>query len=234
MSESKKQLAEELFLELRKRLIRVVLFMVFGFGIGVLYYKQVVRIVLGMYDLRGINIVMTHSYQVFDLVFWVGIAMAIVFAFPISLFELYRFFRPALRGKERILIKRVIPMAIVLFVVGFALGVRMTQFIFSISSQASLDLGLGNILDISRAVGQIISMGLLTGLVFEIPIIFSVIIQFGLITRKELASKRKIVYAVLLILAVIGPSTDALSLVLIFLPLVFLFELALLLNRDKL
>jgi len=71
------------------------------------------------------------------------------------------------------------------------------------------------------------------GIVFELPIVLTILLRLGIIQRNSLTSKRRYVYAALVIFDVLLPPTDILSLSLIFLPLAMLFEGTLLFNQEK-
>ena len=231
MADKENILPATVFLELRRRLIPVLLSFVVGFGVGIIFYKQILLFLLSLFDLKGINIVMTSSYQMFDLAFNVGIVLGLVILLPVFIYEFYFFVKPALRIKERKLFNKIIPFSMFLFVAGFWFGIKMTQYIFSFFSQTTADFHLGNYLDVSKMISQVLAMGLLTGWVFQIPLVISALMRMGIVKKEFLVEKRKIVWVILLIIAVLLPSTDVLSLVMITVPLVLLFELTLLLNK---
>jgi sec-independent protein translocase protein TatC len=219
------------FLELRHRLLVPIIVFFLGLTFGIIFNRQILLFILSLFNLSGINVVLTSSYQVFELAFNVGITVGLFVFFPVFLYEIYGFTKPAMRKKERNLVKKIIPLSLTLFFIGFALGVKMTQYIFTLLSQTSSDFNVGNYLDISSVISQVLIMGLLTGVVFQIPLIFTALIKMKIVTRQALAKRRKIVWAALIIIAMLLPSTDILSLILLALPLLLLFEFTLLLNR---
>jgi sec-independent protein translocase protein TatC len=70
------------------------------------------------------------------------------------------------------------------------------------------------------------------GVVFEMPIILTILMRMKIVKRSYLVKKRRWVYAATIIFALLMPPTDILSLTLLTVPLWFLFEIALLLNKD--
>ena len=74
-------------------------------------------------------------------------------------------------------------------------------------------------------------MSFTMGLVFELPIVLTILIRFHVLTVSVLSHQRRYVYAALLIFGVVLPPTDILSLIMIVCPLFLLFECTLLLNR---
>lgn len=231
MAKNDNLLPSEVFLELRRRLIPVLLSFVIGFTLGIVFYRPILLLLLSLFDLSGINVVLTSSYQVFDLAINVGIVSGFMMLLPVLVYEFYSFVKPALKAREKRMINILIPISFLLFTIGFASGIKMTQFIFSFFSKMTTDFNVSNFLDMSKIVSQILAMGLLTGLVFQIPLIFSALIRLGLVKKQYLIKKRKFFWAILLVIAVLLPSTDIFSLIAITIPLVLLFELAILLNR---
>jgi sec-independent protein translocase protein TatC len=106
----------------------------------------------------------------------------------------------------------------------------VNQLIITVFSKFSSTFSVSNIWDIQRFFSQVIMTAILTGFIFQMPLVLSGMIRFKLISRKYLVSKRPYVYAVLLIIAVLLPPTDILSLIILMVPLVLLFEVALLIN----
>ena len=231
MSEKETILPSTVFLELRKRLLAPLIVFFIGFSFGILFNRQILLFILSLFDLKGINVVMTSSYQIFDIAFNVGITTGIFLFIPVFLYELYMFTKPAMKNKERRLVRKIIPFSLLLFTIGFGLGVKMTQYVFTFFSDTTSQYHIGNYLDVSKVISQVLIMGLLTGIVFQIPLIFTVLIKMKIVTREMLVKRRKIFWGILIIVAMLLPSTDLLSLVLVTVPLLILFELTLLLNR---
>ncbi len=107
----------------------------------------------------------------------------------------------------------------------------MSQYVFGFFVSSSSDINIGNFMEVSKVLNQTLSMSLLTGTIFQIPLILTALIKLKILKREVLIRQRKIVWITLLVLAIIMPTTDTLSLMLTFIPLVLLFEFTLLLNR---
>ena len=105
------------------------------------------------------------------------------------------------------------------------------KYVVAIFYQKSLELHIGNILDIELLLTKIVLTGLALGLAFQFPILMSILIHLKVITIKVLSRQRPIAYAVSLMFVMLLPPTDIMSDILLVVPLVFLFELTLLLNR---
>jgi hypothetical protein len=116
-------------------------------------------------------------------------------------------------------------------VMGFGFGIVVMRMVVTMFYQKSVELQIGNILDISLLLSQIMMTSTLMGAAFQFPIVLTVLIRLKVVTYHQIESKRIIAYIASLIFAILLPPTDLLSMFLLFLPLALLFELTLILNR---
>lgn len=217
--------------EIQKKLITLlIIILVSGIG-GFFYYQKILTFFLRLFNLKGITIVLSSPYQFIDLAVNTGIATGVVISFPVLLYYILGFLKPALAPKEFKLISRLIPVALVLFIIGFGFGAWVMQFVINLYSQTALDFNVSNIWDISRFFSQTIIMGVCLGLLFELPVVVTLLIELRVVKKQVIAKNRRFVYAAIVILAAILPPNDVISLSILTIVPLFLFELALLLNK---
>jgi sec-independent protein translocase protein TatC len=217
--------------EIQKKLL-ILTGIVFGSGIfGFIYYQKILSTILGFFSFKGITMVLTSPYQFFDLAINTGLATGVVVAVPLFIYFILSFLKPALAPKEYRQILNMVPFAFILFVIGFGFGIYVMQFVISIFSETASSFNVGNIWDISQFFSQTIIMGVCLGLIFELPVIISVLIRLNLISKATIAKNRKVVYAAIIIMAAFLPPNDIISLSILTIAPLFLFELALLLNQ---
>ena len=231
-SDTSNQYLPELY-KLRKRLMSVIIVFLVGLVIGFIFNQQLLMFAIKVFNFSGVNIVFTSPGQLLELAFYTALLTGGLLALPVLGYQSFMYVKPALKEKEYRLLKSFVPLSIVLFVVGAAFGVWINQLIITVSSKLSSNFHVSNIWDIQRFFSQVIMTAVLTGLIFQMPLVLSGLIRFKLMSRKYLASKRPYVYAVLLIIAVLLPTTDVLSLILLTMPLILLFEVALLININQ-
>jgi len=217
--------------EIQKKLIILLVVILVSGVTGFLYYQKILTFVLGIFNLEGITIVLSSPYQFIDLAVNTGIATGVVISFPLLIYYLLGFLKPALAPKEFKLISRLVPLALILFIVGFGFGAWVMQFVIDIYSQTALDFNVSNIWDISRFFSQTIIMGLCLALMFELPIIITLLIRLKLVKKDTIAKNRRFVYAGIVLMAALLPPNDVISLSILTVVPLFLFELALLLNK---
>ncbi len=155
----------------------------------------------------------------------------IVLAFPVILYQLWRFIRPGLRKKER-------QAGLVILTLGLALFVGGAVFSFQIVMPIALKFLSG--LNASQTISPMVSIEsyisfMITtmvtfGLVFELPIVTISLTRIGLLDPKLLRKQRKyIVLAIFIVAALITPP-DVTSQVLVAFPMMLLFEISLFLS----
>lgn len=197
---------------------------------GFVYYQKILNFILKSFNLKGITIVLTNPYQFFDLAVNTGLTVGVCVALPLLIFFALTFLKPALKHHEFSLLLRLTPISLILFVAGFIFGAWIMQFVVSIYSQTTVDFNVSNFWDIGHFFAQILILGLCMGLVFQLPVVITILLRLGVIKKTILASKRKFVYAGILVFAAILPPNDIISLSILTLVPLFLFEVALLLN----
>ncbi len=218
-------------LEIRKRLLFVMALFVTAAIVGFLHYERIVRWSLHFFNLQGLNVVFTSPFQFFTLAVNSGIFAGLVVIFPLLLYQLLSFLRPALKPREFKIVAAGLPISILLFIGGFAFGVTVMKYVVTIFYQKSVELQIGNILDIELLLSKIIMTGSLMGVAFQFPIVMSVLMHFHIVKYKAFAAQRPLAYLLALTFVMFLPPTDLMSDALLVLPLVILFELTLLLNR---
>ena len=160
----------------------------------------------------------------------VGFFFAIILTSPLLLYHLYQFLRPGLLPRERKIFFALIPIAALLFVIGFAYGFATMYCALDAVALVNISVGVINLWDMSLFMSQMILTSTLLGLLFEFPIVISFLIQLHVTSVEFLRAKRR--HAIVIIFLFVGllPPTDALSLVLMSAPLVAIYELTILFN----
>lgn len=165
----------------------------------------------------------------FSMQMWGSIVAGLVVGFPYLLWELWRFVKPALRQKEITAARGFIFYASVLFLMGvaFAYWIVTPMAVYFLGNyQIDPEHPIGeNIFSMDSYISVITTLILLMGLVFELPIIMYFLGRFGIVSASFLRKYRKHAIVVILIVsAVITPTTDVFTQSLVAFPLWILFE----------
>jgi sec-independent protein translocase protein TatC len=152
-----------------------------------------------------------------------------VIVFPLIIFQILSFLRPALKRKEFQTVASFIPLAILLFGAGFSFGILIMRWQIQIFLTRATSLEIGNILDISRILSTVLLTAVLMGIGFQFPIILYLLMKLGVVQSTHLNKWRKWVYLGSFIFAIMLPPDSLIADFLLTLPLVILFELTLVL-----
>lgn len=152
----------------------------------------------------------------------------LLLASPYILYELFRFVSPGLYQNERRYAVWIVGAAYVMFLVGtlvnyfvvFPLTVR-----FLGTYQVSPDVA--NMLTIQSYVDTLLGMSLVMGVVFELPVVCALLGRIGLINAQLMAGyRRHAIVAILVVAAIITPTTDVFTLFVVALPIYLLYEVS--------
>jgi len=153
-------------------------------------------------------------------------------AFPYIFWEFWRFIKPALKDKELKNTRFIIFWVSFFFFTGAAFGYFLLGP-FTFNFLGSFTLGTKGVLEtrptLTDYLDNLTNLILGCGIAFELPVLAFILTKIGLITPTYLRKIRK--YAVVVILlaaAIITPSPDWMSQLIVFLPLFALYELSIL------
>lgn len=235
MEELKKNIEKYLpFLEdLRHRLyIGVILFVIF-FLSGFLSTGIILKKLLNFVHIDQVVIATSSPFQFIEVAMDIGSFIAIMASVPYIIYSFYVFALPALTRRERTRLLKSIPSSIGLFIVGFIYGFFILNYSLESLATINIRLGIANFWNISQFLSQMLITSALLGLVFELPLLLSLLIKLGIISPQTLKDNRRIAYFMLFALTSLLPPTDGISLVAMTLPLVLLYEVTILLNNNK-
>lgn len=161
---------------------------------------------------------------------WIAFLSGIILGFPFVLWELWKFIRPALKDKELGPVKVFVVIASVLFLVGVCFGYFLLfpmsyNFLVSYQVSSSGIVQTNNTFD--DYVSLISTMTLVSGIIFEMPVLVYFLTRMTLLTPAFMRNYRKHAMIVILIAAaIITPSPDVTSQMVVALPMYFLYEIS--------
>ena len=162
----------------------------------------------------------------------VGMVIALLIEFPLILYHILRFVVPALKPGERRWLLMTIPVSLFLFALGVSFSIlvlRMSLWMLSLLAASS---GVENYWSLSQLISIIVSVALFFGLLFQMPLVLLFLGKVGIVRRETLTRSRKLSYFIIFIFAaVITPTVDPVTMLVVALPMVLLFEISILLMR---
>jgi sec-independent protein translocase protein TatC len=211
--------------ELRKRLIRSVIAVVVGIAVSFPLVHYIFDILKSRAE--NLNLVFIQVTEMFGTYIKVALYCGIALALPYLVYQLVMFLSPALRDKEKKYVYLSLPAVFILF----ASGVCFAYFIFLPPALKFL-LTFGSdiaqpMITVSSYVSIIVKLLFSVGLVFEIPLVITLLAKIGIVSPQKLAKGRKwAILAAFILGAAITPTMDPVNQTLIAAPIIVLYELS--------
>jgi sec-independent protein translocase protein TatC len=163
---------------------------------------------------------------------WVAFIAGLVVSFPYIVWELWRFIKPALTSKERTYARGIVFYTSLLFLMGVLFGYYIiTPMTVNFLGSYQVSAEVKNTITLDSFISTVTTMTLITGVVFELPIVVYFLSKIGLLTPKFMRTyRRHAIVVILVIAAVITPTSDATTLVMVAMPLYVLYEISILVS----
>ena len=156
-----------------------------------------------------------------------AVYLGLLGASPYILYELFRFASPALYENERKYSVQVVVIVYLLFIV----GVLMSYYVlfpisFRFLGTYSVAERVHSTITLDSYVTTFVSLTLVMGLVFQLPVIAFALAKLGFISSDMLAQYRKHAALIIMIVAAIITPPDLMTLILVAIPLYLLYEVS--------
>lgn len=160
----------------------------------------------------------------------IAVTLGIVVAAPVILSQIWLFIMPALFPHERKILVRYVPIALGLFVLGLFFGFFV---VYPVALRFFLGIGqdMAGAISVADHFTFFVSMVLPPGLAFQVPVVLHVMGRLGLMNPLLLQRRRRHVIFWSVVLAAMLTPSDGISLFLLAVPLIVLFEIGLMLAR---
>lgn len=161
----------------------------------------------------------------------VAVAAGLIVASPVVLFQFWRFVSAGLEKSERRAAMACLPFSLVLFLGGASFGFFIVvpwalRFLIEFAGP-----DLTPMLSVSKYLSFVAMLVLIFGGAFELPVGIVLLTKLGIVTPRSLARNRKYaVLAVFVAAAVLTPTPDAFTQVLMAVPLYLLYEVSVLVS----
>ncbi|MES2518820.1 MAG: twin-arginine translocase subunit TatC [Bacteroidota bacterium] len=157
-----------------------------------------------------------------------SIMVGLLFSFPYFFWEIWRFVKPGLKLKEVKAARGAVFWVSLLFFTGVAFGYFVVSpMAINFLASFKLDDSIQNQFDINDYISLLSTMTLACGITFQLPMVAYVLSMVGILTPKFMRDYRRHALVVILIIAaIITPSPDMISQLLVTLPLLGLYEIS--------
>lgn len=215
--------------ELRVRLIRSLWAVLVVAAVAYAYSEQLfdyLRLPAQKYLPSG-GLVFTHPTDKFMAHLKIAVFSGLGLSCPVWLYQLWAFVAPGLYQKEKKYATLFILSGSLLMLLGISFcyfAVLPPAFEFLFNFGGSVDKPM---ITITEYLGFVVQMTLMFGVAFQLPLILVLLGISGIVTSQFLRKQRRIAYFLLGILsAVLTPTPDALSMFMMLIPMIILFEIA--------
>lgn len=241
---------------LRAAIVKIALVTV-GFGMVAFFFKEQLFLVVlapksdgfityrlfnriaawsgGLSESFSVQLINTGLAQQFIIHMKTALCAGVLCASPYILYQLFRFVSPALYENERRYVTRVVGGGYVMF----GLGVLISYFLifpltFRFLGTYQVSDDVDNLITLDSYISTLVMTRLAMGLVFEIPMLSWLFAKLGFLSDGFMRRYRKhAVVIILVVAAIITPTSDVFTLSLVALPMWILYEVSIWIVRQS-
>lgn len=233
--------------ELRSRIIKMLLAVVAMSVIAFLLKEPLFRMVLApsnggfvTYRILGvpdfsIHLINTGLTEQFMVHMRTSLYMGLLAASPYIIYELFCFVAPGLYAHERRYAMSLVGSSYVMFILGTLLNYFLV-FPLTVRFLGTYQVSpnVTNMLTLQSYIDTLISMSFLMGVLFELPVVCWLMGRMGIINSRMMSTyRRHAIVAILVLAAIVTPTTDVFTLFVVALPIWMLYELSVLIVKTS-
>jgi sec-independent protein translocase protein TatC len=222
--------------ELRDRLIRAVIAVGIAFAVLALYPGP-----SGLYDLlaqplvahlpQGTKLIATNVISPILVPLKITLMSAFLLALPVVLYQVWAFVAPGLYSHEKKMVLPLVVSSTLLFVIGVAFCYFMVIPGMSRFIQAFAPTSITAAPDIEQYFGFVLTLFLVFGIAFEVPIAVIVLVRIGVVSIAQLKQWRGYFIVGAFVISAIVTPPDVISQLALAIPMCLLYELGIVAAR---
>lgn len=162
------------------------------------------------------------------------VMVGIILGIPYLLFELWLFIKPALHENERKSASGFVAFASILFFLGILFGYYMIcPLSINFLTNFTVSPEIQNTFTIDSYLSSVMTLTLGSGVIFQLPVIIYILSKLGVMTPAFMrASRRYSTVLILIVAAVVTPTADPYTMMIVALPLFLLYELSIYISAN--
>ncbi len=223
--------------ELRSRIIKSILIVIGLFFINWFFKARILDIVKKPHSITMKNLGLSQSLQVLSYQegFYAYIKLCLItsvfMAYPLILYQIWKFVEAGLFKKERRYVKTFAPISYVAFITGVLFGYYFLipyglQFLIKI-----LGGGIQPMITMSQYISLVTLLTLALGIVFQLPLVMLFIAKIGMLKAEDFIKWRLYAILIIFILAAVITPPDPFTQIMTALPMIILYEVGILTIR---
>ena len=222
-------------LELRSRLIRVIICLGILFVVGIPFASEIYGFVasplLSILP-EGSSMIATQVSSPFMAPIKLVLFAALLITMPYLFYEVWMFMSPGLYKNEKTFVMPLMITTIILFTAGIAFAYFIVCPIIFKFFIASAPNSIQVMTDISQYLNFIIKLVFAFGIAFEIPVATFLLIKSGIVKKDSLIKSRPYLIILFFVIGMLLTPPDIFSQLFLAIPMWVLFELGLLISKD--
>ena len=223
-------------LELRSRLIRVIICLGILFVEGIPFASEIYGFVASPLLTilpEGSSMIATQVTSPFMAPIKLVLFAALLITMPYLFYEVWMFMSPGLYKNEKTFVMPLMITTIILFTAGIAFAYFIVCPIIFKFFIASAPNSIQVMTDISQYLNFIIKLVFAFGIAFEIPVATFLLVKSGIVKKDSLIKSRPYLIILFFVIGMLLTPPDIFSQLFLALPMWLLFELGLLVSRNK-
>ncbi len=232
--------AEEHFAELKKRILFIVGIILILFAICLWKSNSILALFLKQGKDAGYTMVALSPQEALLQQLRVSFTFGFLVSLPVLLYEIVVFVTPAIDTSYKIKFWFTVVAGALLFILGVCFATYLLfpfvlKYMKDISNVADIALNIS----VENYISFFLTLVIIIGLVFEIPIVSLIMSNLGIITSKGMKKYKKIIIVAIFVLAAIITPPDIVSQLMVAVPMIILYEISIFLcgivekGRDK-
>lgn len=162
------------------------------------------------------------------------IMAGVMLGIPYLLFEVWLFVKPALHQTERKSARGFVAFASFLFFLGVLFGYYIiAPLSINFLLNFTVDDSIANTITVDSYLSTILTLSLGSGIIFQLPVVIFILSKLGIMTPSFMrASRRYAVVLILIVAAVVTPTADPYTMMIVAMPLFLLYELSIMISAN--
>lgn len=223
-------------LELRSRLLRVILFIFVAIVIGAPFASDLFSFfaspLLASFP-ENSSMIATQVTSPFMAPFKLLIFSAFLISMPYFFYELWSFIAPGLFENEKSFVGPLIFSTVILFSMGVAFAYFVVcpiifKFFIGIAPESVIVMT-----DITQYIGFVMKLVFAFGIAFEMPIATFLLVSSGVVKKSTLATSRPYLILLFFVIGMLLTPPDIFSQLFLAIPMWLLFEIGLLISKER-
>ncbi|MCS7464264.1 twin-arginine translocase subunit TatC [Paenibacillus doosanensis] len=217
--------------ELRKRIIWVLVVLILGMVIGIIVAQPLITYLKSVPPANGITWNVFSPWDAIRMYMSFALITGLIITIPVALYHIWAFLKPGLREEEQKASLKFVPFAFLLFLIGLAFAYFVVfKMAFLFTSGITEKLELQETYGIAQYFSFMFNILIPISLLFELPIVIMFLTQLRILNPKRLHKIRRYAYLILVIIAAMITPPDAVSAIVVSVPMIILYEFSVFLS----